>query len=57
MSLFPYVIEAGGVRIIPPGNAMYDAINAATTRVGGHAFEVTKVINDSEFDVRFRSGY
>jgi hypothetical protein len=55
--LFPFVVEAGGKRIIPPGNALYEALNAAISRVGGHAFEVTRVQNETEFDVRYRAGY
>ena len=66
-SLFPFVTEKKGRRLIEPGNRLYAALDAATgggsasptptPRVGGHPFEVTKVTNEHHFVVRYRVGY
>lgn len=56
-AIFPFVTEKKGRRLIEPGNRLYAALDAATTRVGGHPFEVTKVTNEHHFVVRYRVGY
>lgn len=57
VAIFPFVVEVDGKRLIPPGNKLYDSLNSQLSRVGGHPFEVTKVLNETEFEVSFRAGY
>lgn len=56
--IFGSVQEEGGRRVSRKGTPLYDTLDAVFHgRVGGHPFEITDVVSETEFTASFRLGY